>query len=135
MTDDVLDKYVKGRNAKEQSPADEDDTIEVPGFGWLRGIRDTAIMLEIRHRDGHITAFSYNVLDRAEFDPSDGITLKFAGVLVRITGRNLNVEARPHLRLFEGITRHRVSWIQEADEPTAMEAPKEATVIEEVEVK
>ena len=135
MTDDVLDKYVKGRNVKEQSPADEDDTIEVPGFGWLRGIRDTAIMLEIRHRDGHITAFSYNVLDRAEFDPSDGITLKFAGVLVRITGRNLNVEARPHLRLFEGITRHRVSWIQEADEPTAMEAPKGATVIEEVEVK
>lgn len=135
MTDDVLDKYVKGRNAKEQSPADEDDTIEVPGFGWLRGIRDTAIMLEIRHRDSHITAFSYNVLDRAEFDPSDGITLKFAGVLVRITGRNLNVETRPHLRLFEGITRHRVSWIQEADEPTAMEAPKEATVIEEVEVK
>ena len=48
MTDDVLDKYVKGRNAKEQSPADEDDTIDVPGFGWLRGIRDTAIMLEIR---------------------------------------------------------------------------------------
>jgi hypothetical protein len=135
MTDDVLDKYVKGRNAKEHSPADEEDTIEVPGFGWLRGIRDTAIMLEIRHRDGHITAFSYNVLDRAEFDPSDGITLKFAGVLVRIMGRNLNVEARPHLRLFEGITRHRVSWIQEADEPTAMEAPKEATVIEEVEVK
>jgi hypothetical protein len=135
MTDDVLDKYVKGRNAKEQFPADEDDTIEVPGFGWLRGIRDTAIMLEIRHRDGHITAFSYNVLDRAEFDPSDGITLKFAGVLVRITGRNLNVEARPHLRLFEGITRRRVPWIQEADEPTAMEAPTGATVIEGVEVK
>jgi hypothetical protein len=50
----------------------------VPGFGWLRGIRDTAIMFDIRHRDGHITAFNYNVLDRAEFDPSEGITLKFA---------------------------------------------------------
>jgi hypothetical protein len=37
--------------------------------------------------------------------------------------------------LFAGVLRHRVSWIQEADEPTAMEAPKEATVIEEVEVK
>ncbi len=78
-------------------------------------------MLEIRHRDGHITAFSYNVFDRAKFDPSDGIILKFAGAQVRIIGRNLNAEARPHLRLFEGITRHRVSWIQEADEPTAME--------------
>jgi hypothetical protein len=101
----------------------------------VRGIRDTAIMFEIRHRDGHITAFNYNVLDRAEFDPSDGITLKFAGAQVRIIGRNLNIEARPHLRLFEGITRHRVPWIQVADEPTAMEAPKGATVIEDVEVK
>ncbi len=135
MIDDLFDKYAKGRNGNDPSPGDEDDTIDVPGFGWLRGIRDTAIMLEIRHRDGHITAFSYNMLDRAEFDPSDGITLKFAGTQVRIVGRNLNVEARPHLRLFEGITRRRVSWIQEADEPAAMEAPKGATVIEEVEVK
>jgi hypothetical protein len=54
---------------------------------------------------------------------------------VRIIARHLNVEPRPHLRLFEGITRHRVPWIQVADEPTAMEAPKGATVIEEVEVK
>jgi hypothetical protein len=135
MTDDILDKYVKRRNGKEQSSADEDDTIEVPGFGWLRGIRDVANMLEIRHRDGHITAFSYNMLDQADFDPSDGITLQFAKATVHIIGRNLNVEARPHLRLFEGITRRRVTWIQVADEPTAMEAPKGATVIEEVEVK
>jgi hypothetical protein len=107
----------------------------VPGFGWLRGIRDTAIMLEIRHRDGHITAFNYNMLDQADFDPSDGITLHFGKLGVRIIGRNLNAEARPHLRLFEGITRRRVSWIQVADEPTAIEARKGATVIEEVEVK
>lgn len=135
MTDDILDKYVKRRNGKEQSPADEDDTIEVPGFGWLRGIRDTAIMLEIRHRDGHITAFSYNTLDEADFDPSEGITLHFGKLCVRIIGRNLNAEARPHLRLFEGITRRRVTWIQVADEPTAMEAPKGAPVIEEVSIK
>jgi hypothetical protein len=135
MTDDILDKYVKRRNGKEQSPADENDTIEVPGFGWLRGIRDAANMLEIRHRDGHISAFSYNMLDQADFDPSDGITLHFAKSTVHIIGRNLNVEARPHLRLFEGITRRRVTWIQVANEPTAMEGPKDAVVIEAVEVK
>jgi hypothetical protein len=35
-----------------------------------------------------------------------------------------------------GITRYRIiPWVQVADEPTAMEAPKGATVIEEVDVK
>jgi hypothetical protein len=34
--------------------------------------------------------------------------------------------------LFAGILRHRVPWIQEADEPTVVEAAKEAVVIEEV---
>lgn len=135
MTDNILDKYVKRRTEKDAAATDEDDTIDVPGFGWLRGIRDSAIMLEIRHRDGHISAFSYSMLDRAEFDPSEGILLKFAGAQVRIRGRNLNAETRPHLRLFEGITRRRVSWIQEADEPSMMEAPKDAVVIEAVEVK
>ena len=32
-------------------------------FGWLRGIRDRAIMLEIRHRDGRVPAFGYAWLD------------------------------------------------------------------------
>jgi hypothetical protein len=107
----------------------------VHSFGFLRGVRDTAFMLEIRHRDGKLSAFPYGLLDRAEFDPSEGITLKFGGVTVRITGRNLGAEARPNLRLFDGILRRRVSWIQESDEATAMEAPQGAVVIEAVEVK
>jgi hypothetical protein len=38
-------------------------------------------------------------------------------------------------RLFAGILRHRVPWIQEADEPTILEAAKDAVVIEEVKIK
>jgi hypothetical protein len=38
-----------------------------------------------------------------------------------LAGRILKAEARPQLRLFEEITRRRVSWIQETDEPTAMQ--------------
>jgi len=136
MTDSLLDKYAGRRNAKE--PDDDDgETVEEPGFGfgWLRGIRDMAIMLEVRHKDGRLTAFPYSLLDRADFDPSTGIRLKFANVSVCIVGRNLNAEARPNLRLFEGILRRRVSWIQEADEATAMEARKDAVLIEMVEIK
>ena len=54
---------------------------------------------------------------------------------MHIGGRNLHAEARPHLRLFEGITLRRVTWIQVADEPTAMQPPTGATVLEEVKVK
>jgi hypothetical protein len=48
-------------------------------------------------------------------------------------GRNLNAEVRPNVRLFEGITRHKIPWIQEADEPMALQAGKSATVIDKIE--
>lgn len=92
-------------------------------------------MLEIRHKDGRITAKGYSWLQSAEFDPSTGITLNFSGETVTIKGRNLGAEARPNIRLFAGILRHRVPWIQEADGPTVLEAVKDAVVIEEVKIK
>ena len=42
-------------------------------------------------------------------DPSEGILLDFSGYRVRVRGRNLQP-------LFDGLTRHRVSRIQEMDE-------------------
>jgi hypothetical protein len=39
------------------------------------------------------------------------------------------------VRLFNGILRHRVPWIQEADQPAIMRAAKDAIVIERIEVK
>lgn len=54
---------------------------------------------------------------------------------MRIIGRNLNPEARPNLRLLDGIIRRRISWIQEADEATATDAPKNGVIIETVELK
>lgn len=135
-SDKHWEKYFCRPKGGEGTAEIEDDLSDnVHSFGFLRGVRDTAFMLEIRHRDGKLSAFPYGLLDRAEFDPSEGIKLKFGSVTVRIIGRNLGAEARPNLRLFDGITRRRVSWIQEADEATAMEAPKDAVVIEAVDVK
>ena len=92
-------------------------------------------MLEIRHKDGRITANGYSWLQSAEFDPSTGITLNFSGETVMIKGRNLGGGARPNIRLFAGILRHRVPWIQEADGADVLEAAKNAVVIEEVKMK
>jgi len=132
----MLERYTS-RRVEPTVPAatvsdDNEGADDFGAFGWLRGVRDRAIMLELRHRNGRISAFGYAWLERAEFDPSEGITLQFAGRSVKIAGRNLNSEIRPNLRLFAGIMRHRVPWIQEADGPTAMSAAKDAVVIEEI---
>lgn len=95
--------YVRDANAEEYE--------DLGSFGWLRGVRDRAIMLELRKRDGRILAIGYAWLERIEFDPSDGIVLRLPGVRVTIKGKSLNTPPRA---LLEGLSRHRVPWIRES---------------------
>lgn len=112
--------------------AEEDD---LGAFGWLRGQKERAVMLELRKRSGNSIGRGYAWLEGAEFDPSVGITLYFLGKTVKIIGSNLNAEIRPNVRLFNGILRHRVPWIQEMPQANAMRAGKDALIIERIEVK
>jgi hypothetical protein len=136
MFDEVMDRYAAKRPNGDATAGVEGDAMDDLGaFGWLRGVQDRAIMLEIRHKDGRITAKGYSWLQSAEFDPSSGITLNFSGEKITIAGRNLNAEARPNIRLFAGIVRHRVPWIQEADGAAVIQAGNDAVIIEQVKVK
>ncbi len=112
--------------------SESDVADDLGAFGWLRGIRDRATSLELRRRDGHILAVGYGYMDKAEFDPSEGITLSVAGQKIRIKGRNLNAEVRPMVRLFEGIARNRVPWVQEASGADSMAADAKATIIDSI---
>ena len=107
---------------------------DLGAFGWLRSERDRAVMLELRHANGGITALSYSWLESAEFNPSEGITLSFSGKTVKLIGRNLNIECRPGVRLFEGLTRHRVLWIREADEDASAGALETEVVVDRLNV-
>jgi hypothetical protein len=130
---DLLDKHLPSRTAL--APREnEEEPADLGAFGWLRGVRDRAIMLELRRKDGSILARPYAWLEAADYDPSAGITLRFGAEKFKITGRNLNADARPNIRLYAGIVRHRVPWIQEADRPMAMGAARETVVIEAVEI-
>jgi hypothetical protein len=134
MNDSILRQLSeKNGNGQSRDTLIDEPPEELGAFGWLRGSRERAVMLELRRKDGSITALGYAWLERAEYDPSEGITLEFTGQTVRLVGRNLNAEVRPQLRLFDGVVRHRVPYLQEADEPTAMAAAKNATVIEKIE--
>lgn len=113
----VLAQYTTklgGSQAPSEPEADPGQEENLGVFGWLRGIRDRAVMLELRRKDGSVAALGYSWLERIDFDPSDGITLKFAGQTVKIVGRNLDAELQPQVRLLAGLVRHRVLWIQEA---------------------
>ena len=131
---ELLSKYFEPRNGKlAPNAAEPEETIEVTGiFGFLRGTRDRALMLELRKKTGDIRAISYGYLEHADFNPSEGITLRFGGQQVRIRGRNLNEEIRPNVRLFQSITRHRITWLQEADQGTVLESSPQAVVVESI---
>lgn len=133
MNDSILEKYISRRD-KEPPPVEVEPMDDVGAFGWLRGIRDRAVMLELLLKDGSITAFGYHLLERADFNPSDGITLHFGRTVVKIIGSNLNAESPRGARLFTGIVRHRVPWIREMDEPASLDVPKGATAIETIRV-
>ena len=135
MDTDLLDRHLPARGAMPSRGTEEELPADLGAFGWLRGIHDRAVMLELRRKDGSVVAFPYAWLERAEFDPSEGITLKFGMEKVKINGRNLNTEARPNVRLFFGIVRHRVPWVQEADRPAAMAAVKNTIVIDSIDVR
>ncbi len=129
----LLEKYVGTKSDATVETGPEQEPDDLGSFGFLRGTRDRAIMLELRKKNGNIWAISYAWMERAEFDPSEGITLFAAGQKIRLTGRNLNAEIRRNTRLFQSLTRHRVTWIQEADEATTMQAGPEETLVERIE--
>ncbi|MEP0847437.1 MAG: hypothetical protein HRF50_11550 [Phycisphaerae bacterium] len=131
----VLQRYVTNRDSRlgiATDHAEADACDDLGAFGWLRGIRDRAVMLELRRKDGSIVAIGYGWLERVAFDPSEGITLSAAGQKIRIKGRNLNAEVRPSVRLFEGIARHRVPWMRESGHGEGLTAAERTTVIDSI---
>lgn len=135
MTDSILDRLVtRGDESSPRRNEDTDSLEDLHAFGWLRGIRDRALMLELRLRTGNSICLGYPWLERAEFDPSEGIVLQFGGRTIRIIGRNLNFEVRPSIRLFAGIIRHRVPWIQESEFGDEANVAKDSAFIEEIRI-
>lgn len=139
MSDRILQKYVSrsgAGDASEDMPlVDTGEDAESFGcFGFLRGVRDRAICLELRKKSGQVLAVNYAFIGKFEFDPSVGIVIHYGGAqTIRITGRNLNHAVRPNVMLFQAITRFRVPWIQEADRARALQVGGQDVVVESIE--
>jgi hypothetical protein len=124
----LLDRYVRKpgdaaasiTSLSDHAAQDSEGAEDLGCFGFLRGVRDRALMLELRKKDGSTTAIAYAFIERITYHPdppNDGITIHAAGQKFRITGHNLNTESDNGVRLFGALARHRVPWIAERTSP------------------
>ena len=122
-----------------KEPEVEQVEIASGAFGYLRGIRDRADAIELRFRGGNSTWFSYNWLGAWQYDPSEGILLKFSGdliYLVLIRGSNLDLPLNDgSINLTSGgLQRHRVVWIREMAEADIRQVGEKGPTIDSIEI-
>lgn len=134
MPDSLVEKYAKRASEASPEPSHEPEAIEsdLGCFGWLRGVKERALMLELRKKDGHVLALGYAWLERVEYQPEKGITLHTPGRTVRIVGSGLCREARLGVSLFAGLIRHRVPWIIQLDSARSSIRPLGAAFVEDI---
>ena len=95
----VLDKYVQQpTEADESQPIITECYTEMPTHVAMLDFIDTA---------GNHTALPYHALEEAQFNPSEGIILKFHGQQVKLTGQNLK-------QVYDRLTYQRVRRIEAA---------------------
>ena len=134
----ILKTEVKSPNGT-GSVGDGGDEASCAAFGYLRGIRDTSASVEIRLRDGNSMWFPYGWLGPWQFNPSEGILLKFSGdvvYLVLIRGSNLGKPlADGAINLTHaGLQRHRVLWIREMTKEDIERVGESGPTIDSIEI-
>jgi len=72
------------------------------------------------------------ILRNGDAEAVDRLLSAFDLFLSRATSTGCS---RPNVRLFAGILRHRVPWIQEANWAAVIQKAKDAVMIEEVQIK
>lgn len=132
MGDDVLERYTR----RVMSPAlhsaltehEPDAAEDYACFGWLRGVRERALMLELRKLDGRVMAVGYAWLERVEYEPEAGITLFLPGLTVKVKGSGPNTTLPSGVRLLDGLLRHRVPWLAESGRAEALHGRQTVTI-------
>ena len=135
----ILHPEKPATNPPAKEPDTDDGEASCVAFGYLRGIRDQAGSVEFRFRDGNSTWFPYGWLGPWQFNPSEGLLLKFSGdlvYLVLIRGSNLDMpldEGTINLTT-GGLQRHRVMWIREMTEADIKTVDETGPTIDSIQV-
>jgi hypothetical protein len=140
---DRLRTIAKAQGNGEQPPRREADAEQgeasCEAFGYLRGIRDHATSVEFRFRDGNSIFFPYGLMGVWQYNPSEGLLLKFNADLlyvVLIRGSNLDrplKEGAINLT-HAGLQRHRVLWVREMTEEEIRQVGEKGPTIDSIEL-
>lgn len=140
--ENLLERYVRkpsetghANGSTDSASADGEGAEDFGCFGFLRGVRDRALMLELRKKDGSTLAIAYAFIERIAYNPDapeDGITIHAAGQKIRIVGRNLDSATPAGVRLFGAIVRHRVPWIAESTQSASIASASGAVTVESI---
>ncbi len=108
-------------------------------FGYLRGLRDSSASVEFRFRNGNSIWFPYGLLGPWQYNPSEGLLLRFSGdtgYLVLIRGSNLDKPLNEGaINLTNaGLQRHRVLWIKEMTREDIESVGETGPTIDSIEV-
>ncbi|HZU39042.1 MAG TPA: hypothetical protein VFA18_24155 [Gemmataceae bacterium] len=108
-------------------------------FGYLRGLRDASAAVEFRFRDGNSIWFPYSWLGNWQYNPSEGLLLKFSGdlvYLVLIKGSNLDRPLKEGAidLTHAGLQRHRVLWIREMSPEEIRQVGESGPTIDKIEL-
>lgn len=144
---DVLDyargPHLAGLSARPprapEKPKEEADEAACPAFGFLRGTKDRALMIEFRLGTGDTVTLPYSWLGPVRFNPSVGLLLKFTGdvvTLVLIRGSNLDaaVGGGAVNLTNRGLHRHRILWVREMTPDEARAAGKAEPTVDSIQV-
>jgi len=149
MTDETIHKDRVQRNPPpaglhaylQPKEAEADGTeASCKAFGYLRGLRASAASVEFRLRDGNSTWFSYSWMGTWQYNPSEGLLLKFCGdlvYLVLIRGSNLDKplnEGAINLT-HAGLQRHRVLWIREMTKEEIRQVGESGPTVDTIEIR
>lgn len=130
---DLIARYVTGPPPAREPEAEEG---ECAAFGFLRGTRERATMIEFRLRTGNRKALPYSWLGPVDYDPSRGLLLRFVGdqvYLVLVRGWNLAAPVTGGTDLYErGVLRHRVLWVREMSPPALAKVPKDQVAVQDI---
>ncbi len=123
---------------------DKADDSEAPesgcrAFGYLRGIRDQTSAVEFRFRDGNRVWFPYSWMGNWQYNPSEGLLLKFSGdlvYLVLIKGSNLDQPLKDGAVTLThaGFQRNRLLWVREMSEAEIVQVGESEPTIDTIEV-
>ncbi|MEZ6142943.1 MAG: hypothetical protein R3B84_20455 [Zavarzinella sp.] len=103
---------------------DDEGLVQNPGYGFVRGIRDRAMMLDCQWKSGNRQGFSYHWLSRVELDLSGIVRLSFGPIRIELRGTHLTT-------IYQLAIQQRLVWIREQD-PIREQVSSTDTVIEQI---